>query len=192
MNFTEDWFETKNRRAIWQSILAPFAGRPGLNVLEIGSFEGRSAAWLLEHVANHPSSLLTCIDAWIGFDARRSDAFMREVEQRFDANIMTGPNGNRVRKIKSDTTPALASLITACNRFEVVYIDACHCPAQATSDIVMAWHLTVPGGVIIIDDYGSTHANHAGLKHAVDVFINEWATRVEVIHTSYQVIIRRR
>ena len=36
------------------------------HVLEIGSWEGRSSAWLLEQLLTHPRSTLTAIDYWQG------------------------------------------------------------------------------------------------------------------------------
>src|SRR5690349_6873094 len=46
----------------WEIDLARLAGQPDLRFLEIGSFEGHSACWLLEHVLTHDTSTLTCVD----------------------------------------------------------------------------------------------------------------------------------
>jgi hypothetical protein len=55
-DFTVDWFSHNVPR--WTEQLGAFAGRPDLRFLEIGSFEGRSAVWLLEHVLTHETARL--------------------------------------------------------------------------------------------------------------------------------------
>ena len=49
----------------WTTLLSEFKGKPGINYLEIGTFEGRSALWILENIATHPTSTLTIIDLFV-------------------------------------------------------------------------------------------------------------------------------
>lgn len=46
----------------WERNLQRFVGIPNIHFLEIGSFQGHSACWLLTHVLTHESSTLTCVD----------------------------------------------------------------------------------------------------------------------------------
>src|SRR5438034_34500 len=73
----------------WTRLFAPWAGHAGLRVLEIGSYEGRSAVWLLEHVLTHSDSELTCVDI---FSQPRW-------ELRFDHNIRISGAGQKVKKL---------------------------------------------------------------------------------------------
>jgi hypothetical protein len=50
-NFSEDWF-TENI-PVWLKVLSPFKGKPNLNYLEIGVFEGRSVIWMLENIQTY-------------------------------------------------------------------------------------------------------------------------------------------
>src|SRR4051812_13759617 len=63
MRFTRDYFS--DRIPLWEAILLQqgYAERE-CHLLEIGSFEGRSAVWMLENLVVHPLSTLTCIDGW--------------------------------------------------------------------------------------------------------------------------------
>jgi predicted O-methyltransferase YrrM len=61
LRFSYDWFSTRIPQ--WErQVAGRFAGKPGLRFLEIGSFEGRSACWLLQNVLTDPSVRLTCVD----------------------------------------------------------------------------------------------------------------------------------
>lgn len=57
-----DWF-SRNLR-YWEKHLLPYKDKHNLNFLEIGSFEGRAAVWLLDHILTHQTTRLTCVDAF--------------------------------------------------------------------------------------------------------------------------------
>ena len=58
--YTYDWFT--HNASEWPRLVASYAGQPNLEFLEVGSFEGRSACWLLKHALTGEGSRLTCID----------------------------------------------------------------------------------------------------------------------------------
>ena len=60
MVFTVDWFT--GYIPAWKNVFA--ATKVPENILEIGSFEGRSTCWLLENTQAH----VTCVDTWEGSD----------------------------------------------------------------------------------------------------------------------------
>ena len=62
--FTTDWFI--ENLPIWERYLIHLANQPEINVLEIGSWEGMSACWLLDNILTHDSSRITCIDTFDG------------------------------------------------------------------------------------------------------------------------------
>src|SRR5262245_25169347 len=85
-HYTFDWFS--HNIPVWEQHLAHLAGRSDLRCLEIGSFEGRSAVWLLTHILTHETSRLECIECFEGvweWEGQLVD--MAEVERRFDHNM---------------------------------------------------------------------------------------------------------
>lgn len=60
--FTTDWFI--ENLPTWEQYLIHLANQPEINVLEIGSWEGMSACWLLDNILTHESSRITCIDTF--------------------------------------------------------------------------------------------------------------------------------
>lgn len=68
LEFTSDWFS--HNTATWERVFSSKKwlnnGCVRLHVLEVGSWEGRSAAWLLTHLCCNTGSTLTAIDCWKG------------------------------------------------------------------------------------------------------------------------------
>ena len=165
----------------WKRVLAPIAGRPGVRLLEIGSFEGRSAAWFLEHVLTDASSELVCVDIF----------WRPGLEARFDHNIgLADPHG-RVRKLKGDSADVLATLEPA--SFDAIYVDGGHHAATVLLDALMAWRLLKPGGILIFDDYLWELERPPSRRPqlAIDLFRETMGDALEILHVGYQVIGRK-
>jgi hypothetical protein len=58
--YTQDWFSY--HEAYWSRHFGHLAGRSGLNAIEIGSFEGRSACWIVQHLLTGENSRLICVE----------------------------------------------------------------------------------------------------------------------------------
>jgi len=140
--------------AEWSELIPLFEPK---TYLEIGSYEGASACWMIEHTqVEH----VVCIDTWAGGKEHISaDINMRNVERRFDSNIETA--GSRVdrevnvTKLKDLSSVVLVDLIGNGMRdtFDIVYIDGSHEPCDVLADAVLAFLVCRPGGLLIFDDY---------------------------------------
>ena len=97
--FSSDW--TSRHFEIWAEHLARFSDTE-VSVLEIGSWEGRSAIFFLNFLRR---SRLTCIEPFAGSSEHSEDDALSTLEERFDTNL--APFGARVEKIKSRSLPAL-------------------------------------------------------------------------------------
>lgn len=108
----------------WQKLFRHLGGVPDVpryvphvNVLEIGSGDGRTALWWLLNVCNHETSRLYCLDEF-------ADQAERE---RFLANMKASGHMERVRLVGRDELMAISETI----RFDVIYV----AEAEANSDI---------------------------------------------------------
>ena len=63
--YTQDWFSY--HEAHWSRHFGHLAGRSGLNAIEIGSFEGRSACWIVQHLLTGENSRLICVEPFEQF-----------------------------------------------------------------------------------------------------------------------------
>ncbi|MBN8938638.1 MAG: class I SAM-dependent methyltransferase [Rhizobiales bacterium] len=188
-SFSTDW--TSRFFHTWASLLEARRAEP-LEVLEIGSWEGRSAIFFLQYFRN---GRLTCIDTFLG----STEHLLRDkwrvelphVEQRFDSNL--AEFGGRVQKIKDTSSRALARLGAEGRRFDLAYIDGSHRSADVLADATSCWPMMNPGGIVIFDDYEWTFfADEADRpKPGVDAFLLRQAGQYRELHRDYQLIIEK-
>lgn len=182
--FSWDW--TTRCEGDWRTVLAPLMGKQNLRALEIGSFEGRSAIWLLENVLTHPTSRLVCVDLFDGDYARVFDENLAASGAAERVERLIGPSGVVLRRLEPEPP------------FDFIYIDGSHLPLDTLEDAVLGWRLLRPGGLMAFDDYGmAVHqpAAAAGLPRpaiGIDAFLNAAAGQLEIVLKGYQVIVRKR
>jgi predicted O-methyltransferase YrrM len=188
-SFSTDW--TSRFFADWASLLAPRRDHV-LEVLEIGSWEGRSAIFFLRYLKN---CRLTCIDTFRGspehaLRAKWADE-LPHVEARFDSNL--AEFAGRVEKIKSASTRALAELFAAGRRYDLVYIDGSHHSADVEADAESTWPMLNDRAIVIFDDYEwSFFPNEVDRpKLGIDAFLLAHAGRYRELHRGYQIIIEK-
>jgi predicted O-methyltransferase YrrM len=187
--FSTDW--TSRFFAQW-AVLLEARRHELLEVLEIGSWEGRSAIFFLRFLEN---CRLTCIDTFAGNPEHhlrdKWRAALPQIEQRFDANL--AEFGARVHKIKDTSLQALAGLAAAGRRFDVVLVDGSHHSADVLADATQCWPLVRDGGLVIFDDYEWTFFDDP-VRHprqGVDRFLASHAGHYRELHRGYQVIIEK-
>ena len=173
--FTHDWFT--HNIPVWRSVLQPFAHYPGVQALEIGSFEGMSACWMLDHILTHPTAKLTCID--------------RYFQEEFDINVAQTGSGDRLLQLRGDSHELLATLEP--NSYDLIYIDGCHLASHVQQDALLSWHLLKVGGLLIFDDYQWTDPAHPGqdTQIGINAFMQSIPEQAVVVHHGYQLILRK-
>jgi predicted O-methyltransferase YrrM len=180
MRFTQDWFSVHELH--WLKHFGYLAGREGQRFLEIGSFEGRSACWLLSTLLVGAECLLICVDP---FDAHP------EQERNFDHNVRMCEAGRRTLKLRGRSQYVLPLLDSA--SFDFVYVDGSHAALDVFVDAAAAWRLARPGGVVVFDDYsvspGGPERGSCGA--AVDGFLSSVAGHYELLFSDWQLAVRK-
>jgi Methyltransferase domain len=189
-DFTSDWV-WKNY-SIWRRVLAPLRGSPA-RIVEIGSFEGRSAVFFLKYLRQ---ATIVCIDTFEGtpeegYVYKLLEKQLPGIEARFDRNV--APFGNRVEKIKSRSVPALNGLIAQRRKFDLAYIDGGHRYEDVMADSVAVWEMLEPGGILIWDDYewAPEFPPAERPQPAIDDFLRSHAGHYQLLAKGYQVIVQR-
>lgn len=191
---THDWFSGHIDHL--EHLLSEFRDRD-VSVLEIGSFEGRSALFFLQYLKK---ARLTCIDTFAGSSEHKDQSSPHysdtdEIESRFDRNLTEF--GDRVTKLKGPSIawlPTLQeSLQESARRFEVIYIDGDHHAASVYTDASLAWTLLADGGVMIFDDFQWNLSSPVEERPAagVEAFLTSVEGQYTLLHRGYQVVIKK-
>ena len=149
------WFE--NHRAEWDTFMARHKPQ---TLLEIGSYEGASACYLIDTLARDAAIELHCVDTWEG-SVEHTHGYlpMSLVEERFHRNtalaIQSAAHPVNLVVHKGESGIILPELIAAKmqERFDLIYIDGSHRAPDVLFDAVVAFKLLKPGGLMIFDDY---------------------------------------
>lgn len=187
--FTTDWFSSV--KPLWDRMIPHY--KPA-TVLEIGSFEGPSACYLIQTLGKTQALEMHCVDTWEGgLEHRASNTPMDAVEARFTQNIRKAIDEAAhkatviVHKQRSDL--CLAKLLTEgkLNYFDFIYIDGSHQAADVLYDAVAAFRLLKVGGIMGFDDYLWYEQFPEGKdlqrcpKPAIDAFVNLYFNKLDVM-----------
>lgn len=143
--FTNDWFGTTAQEN-FEKLLLP-SNNVIRHALEIGSYEGRSTCWLLEHMN---LDRIVCVDTWKGGEDHVG-IDMQGVRERFHDNTKDAINAGIVIPKVGKSADVLRTM-TECE-FDFIYIDGGHTAKDVLQDAVLAWPLLRQGGAMAFDDY---------------------------------------
>lgn len=166
MKFSVDW--VSHHAPTWDQLLSQF---DPARMVEVGSCEGQSACWFLEHCPRLRE--LYCLDIWS--DDNYWDV-PSGIEKRFDDNIAEAKRDARVVKMKGPSHMALAVLLGMHgeNYFDAIYIDGSHIAEDVLTDAVLAYRLVRENGLIMFDDYAWYNPKDTDVlarpKAAIDAF----------------------
>ena len=166
----------------WEKLLEEYRGRPNVRMLEIGSFEGRSAVWLLENILTHPTSSIVCVDLF-------TDVL---IHPRFDHNVRISGAADRITKLKGPSEEVLSGL--PLDHFDIVYIDGSHEAIHVLMDGMLSWFLLKPGGVMVFDDYlwDTEKPARNRPQMAIDLFLKCLQGHYDLLLKDYQVAVRKK
>jgi predicted O-methyltransferase YrrM len=210
--FTKDWFGWAP--PVWEQLTPMLPSRQ--RFLEIGSFEGRSAVWIVENMMED-GGYIDCIDTWQGGEEHSAED-MAAVEARFDHNlelasyrsgIFDGDVARKYFKLKGASTKVLSVLMSEGEdsvdlvdheavatkpKYDFIYIDGSHIAKDVLTDACMAWPLLKPKGIMVFDDYmwGNPRDILHRPKPAIDAFTNIFAEEAEIVHVGYQLVVRKK
>lgn len=150
--FSTNWFNQS--AAHWPALFKAIAwevNKPSV-IVEIGSYEGASACWMLDHLLLHRDSRLYCLDTFKG-SIEHAAELRQNLEQQFRHNIALTGKMNQVETLIGRSEDGLITLLARYVAADFVYVDGSHQVADVLTDAVLAWKLLKPGGLLIFDDY---------------------------------------
>lgn len=180
--FNHDW--VTDLVPVWTMLILPLIPKNAVKCLEIGSFEGRSACWILDNIVkNCPESHLDCVDLWPNMD---------EQERVFDINLSSEP---QVTKHKDFSVHFLAPRVAEPPSYDLIYVDGDHRGEVLFTDLALSWRCLKKKGVLVIDDYEYEGPELEGVpkpKIAIDTFLKMYSAELRLLEIGRQVIIQKR
>ncbi|KZT20642.1 glycosyltransferase family 8 protein [Neolentinus lepideus HHB14362 ss-1] len=188
---SQDWFSFNIDT--WK-VLFPLV-KPSPRILEIGSWEGRSAVFLLNELCADGGEVV-CIDH---FDLMAAPAG-RERYRKLVHNLTL--TGKKFRVIDEFSMPGLMRLLhehvqSKSRGFDWVYVDGSHEADDTLLDGELTWRLANDGAVIIFDDYHWDVEPEESIHHpkrGIDAFLALHEGEYERLSSSshHQVIIQKK
>ena len=190
--FSNDWFD--GNKAVWSQLLQQINPT---RILEVGSYEGKSTAFIIESLANIKDIEIHCVDSWEGGIEHKQggsgESNMSEVEARFAHNMEIAINkSSRTVKLelhKGLSNKELPKLVANDMQgyFDFIYIDGSHQAPDVLLDAILGFELLRTGGVMAFDDYLWQEPLPGGIdpircpKISIDAFTNIYCRKLRVL-----------
>jgi tetratricopeptide (TPR) repeat protein len=189
--FTHDFFLPNIPN--WTKWFAESITYSPIMCLEIGSWQGGSATWLLDKIVSQRGGILTCIDTFEGSSEHAPwiDSIGDSIENIFDHNTRASGHLRFCQKMRGKSQSILPTLSEG--NFHFIYIDGAHEAKYVIQDAVYSWRLLCIGGFLLFDDvdYKFTNAPMQNTIHAIQAFTDLFRADMEIIWRGRQMLIRK-
>jgi len=152
LNFDNDWFTENIPTWLMAFQKSNYDRNSKLNCLEIGSWQGLSAVFILNYFKK---AKLMCVDTWEGADEHKSlDMISKDelskVETIFDSNLFKYKD--RLTKYQGTSYEYFNDFFEK-DIFDLIYVDGSHNSDDVIVDAIKAFEMLKVNGIIIFDDY---------------------------------------
>ncbi len=174
--FTQDSFSFQIE--LWLKHLQPLAEKAGVQALEVGSFEGMTTCWLVDHVFTEPEDHVTCVAPQF-LKTFASNLERAEADHR--VTLLEGPVHAYLETLEAETYD-LINIQDRCKEAEHLYLDA-----------TLAWKGLKAGGMLLFKDYGWRGAKdpRQAPKVGIDNFLRSVKGQFKILHQGYQLILQK-
>ena len=156
-----------NRRCLHLYLLA-LGGVAG-DVIEIGSWMGRSTAYLAQACADSDNGVVHAIDTFRGNPGSEEnyvvDGSLDNLEQRFRDNIAGAGLTDHIVTYAMTSAEAAGKVLAATAGARLIFIDGMHSYEAVSADLRNYAALLLPGGLLVFDDYSPTFAGDVRAVH---------------------------
>lgn len=128
----------------------------GLDVLELGSYQGLSTSQLLATAQS--------VHAVDTFDGRGTVHFGGDTRETFHANMRATGNYGKLATFPGEFSVVLPKMKTDGREYDLIFIDGSHDCESVRQDIALSRPLLKPGGAILFHDHND---QHPGVMEAV-------------------------
>ena len=176
--FTEDWnyLNYGSLEIIGKRLANQYTNSP-INILELGTLEGRSALYMFHNYCTNRKSTVTTID-W-------------ELEENLEYNLEMC-NTDRLKFILSNFFDIIPKLLNDDIKYELIYIDGGKSSKITIFQIVNCWEILKIGGILYFDDFTWGTGIHHSIerpREAILFFLKTFKDDYELIFKTDQVAV---
>ncbi len=156
--------------------------------MELGTFKGESAEWMLDNICTSENSIYICVDTFQGSPEHKLKKIdVSDTEEIARNRLLPYKNAHIA---KSESAKFLRSYPTF---IDFVYVDADHSARGVLRDAVLAFEVLKVGGIMIFDDYSWNDMPEKidTPQWGIDAFLKIYAKQIRVIATGWQVCIEK-
>lgn len=192
LQLDNDWFTPNIPTWLMAFQKQSYNKKTELNCMEIGSWQGQSAVFLLSYFEK---ANMTCVDTWAGADEHKAYQesnyeILSKVEKVFDANL--SEYGDRHTKYRGTSYQYFNDYFEI-EKFDLIYIDGSHHSDDVMVDAIKSFEMLKVGGLMIFDDYFWQYYSRAidNPSGAINAFVRLKRNQLEVICFDYQLVLRK-
>jgi predicted O-methyltransferase YrrM len=184
--YTQTWFLDSELRYNIEKFLDKSTKN---KILEIGCFEGLSTVFFADTFINDSNSSLTCVDPFLTITTNdHTKLLLNNEELNFDYNISNCKNTDKITVYKL-TSDDFFKTKNGNNTYNMIYIDGCHEPDFITRDMENSFRCLEKNGIMWMDDYSG--GEDGKIKHTMNAFLKKYKDQYEIIHSNYQLAIKK-
>lgn len=177
-----------------QQWIRHFRSDTPVKALEIGAFDGVSAALMLDVLFPHPVSEVHAVDPYLPDPT--TPQVSAQTRELFLRNRLTGGHGERMKLYEGLSAEVLAWMTATegyWESFDFIYVDGSHMAKDVFIDAAMSWNLLKPGGVIGFDDFewGDPAYPHRRPQRAIIAFEDVFGDRLGLIFDGWRRFYRK-
>lgn len=175
----------------WNRMFGEHIHQAPIRYLEIGSWQGGSASWLLDKVIGPRGGNMVCIDTFAGSSEHGGLTEHIDIEKIFDSNLARTGRSDLVTKIVGRSRDVLPMLSQ--DQFDLVYIDGAHEAKFVLQDAILSLPLVKRGGFLLFDDLDFTFPDHPEQDTilAINFFLSVFRDDISVVEKTHQLLVRR-
>lgn len=191
-NIHNDWFSYERRYNILftYEVLKSKIHEKNFNILEIGSYEGGWAVYVLNLLK---FSKIDVVDTWSkDFPKGTADPEINFslVENIFDKNLSSF--GARVSKFKGTSDQFFSKNLNKGSIYDLIYVDGSHHYPDVINDAKNSWLMLKKGGILIFDDFLWDLFDENSPIRAINEFLNLNKKDIKIHYVYHQLIIEKK
>jgi predicted O-methyltransferase YrrM len=182
------------RRAMYLYWLS-YAGSVTGDIVEIGSWQGRSTIALAQGCEDSDNGVVHAVDTFQGNPGNESmyvvgAADRSDLEPNFHRNIAAAGLTERVKTYAMTSADAASPVAETANGIRMMYIDGEHSYDAVKDELARYADLLLPGGLLTFDDYST---RYPGVAQAIHEHLADTGDRyVTPVQDDNFLVVRRR